>query len=210
MITLDEYIKSPCSLLSIPYWKQKTMSVPDEIKIVHDSEFSEQLLNSFSDEQYFRLSHNMKNIQTTELDFCKIITVSKKNISHIVSIINSSYTDIRVDDRYLKSLTKTPVYNPNLWIMATEKNTGKYFGCAIADYDPECRELIIEWVQVLPDYRGQRIGQMLVNELLYRMRETASFATVSGKVANNTHPEILYRKCGFTGNDIWHILHRKR
>lgn len=116
MITLDEYIKSPCSLLSIPYWKQKTMSVPDEIKIVHDSEFSEQLLNSFSDEQYFRLSHNMKNIQTTELDFCKIITVSKKNISHIVSIINSSYTDIRVDDRYLKSLTKTPVYNPNLWI----------------------------------------------------------------------------------------------
>lgn len=70
--------------------------------------------------------------------------------------------------------------------------------------------MIIEWVQVLPDYRGQRIGQMLVNELLYRMRETASFATVSGKVANNTHPEILYGKCGFAGNDIWHILHRKR
>jgi len=38
------------------------------------------------------------------------------------------------------------------------------------------------------------------------MASMAEFATVSGKVNNATSPEILYRKCGFIGNDIWHIL----
>ena len=38
------------------------------------------------------------------------------------------------------------------------------------------------------------------------MQGIAEFATVSGKVNNPTNPESLYRKCGFTGNDIWHIL----
>ena len=41
------------------------------------------------------------------------------------------------------------------------------------------------------------------------MKGIADFATVSGKVDNETNPEALYRKCGFVGNDVWHILHKK-
>lgn len=40
--------------------------------------------------------------------------------------------------------------------------------------------------------------------------EKSDFVTVSGKVDNDTKPEFLYRKCGFTGEDIWHILTKKR
>lgn len=36
--------------------------------------------------------------------------------------------------------------------------------------------------------------------------KNADFATVSGKVNNITNPERVYRKCGFEGNDIWHVL----
>ena len=39
--------------------------------------------------------------------------------------------------------------------------------------------------------------------------ENATFATVSGQCNNPTNPEALYRKCGFTGSDVWHVL-RKR
>ena len=36
----------------------------------------------------------------------------------------------------------------------------------------------------------------------------AKFATVSGKVDDCNMPERLYRKCGFVGDDIWHILRK--
>ena len=48
-------------------------------------------------------------------------------------------------------------------------------GCGIADYDSEAKELILEWIQVLPEYRGQKIGQLIVNELLRRMQGIAAF-----------------------------------
>ena len=93
--------------------------------------------------------------------------------------------------------------------MVREKATGKYVGCGIADFDAEAKELILEWIQVFPQYRGKKIGQLIVTELLFRMKDVADFATVSGKVGNSTNPEALYRKCGFVGNDVWHILHKK-
>ena len=59
---------------------------------------------------------------------------------------------------------------------------------------------------MLPEHRGRGAGQFIVNELLRRMQGRADFATVSGKVNNATNPEGLYRRCGFTGADVWHIL----
>lgn len=80
----------------------------------------------------------------------------------------------------------------------------------MADFDSQMQEGIIEWIQVLPEYRGKKIGQLLVNELLLRMKTMAKFATVSGQMNNPSSPEKLYRKCGFVGNDIWHILRSKK
>ena len=57
--------------------------------------------------------------------------------------------------------------------------------------------------------KSQRRNQLLVNELLTRLQGKADFVTVSGKVDNVTKPEMLYRKCGFKGDDIWHILTKK-
>ena len=92
----------------------------------------------------------------------------------------------------------------------TQKTTFGYFiAGGIADYDRETNELILEWIQVLPSYRKQGYGQLIVNSLLLKMKGIATFATVSGKVNNPTNPQSLYRKCGFTGNDVWHILTRK-
>lgn len=209
MITLTEYINNPCGTLSIPYWKAKGITIPPEMKILHDKDFSTDILSDYTDEKYFRLYHNFKGIPKITSDDFEIATATRKDIKTIVQIINDSYTDISANKELIKSYTKTPVYNAALWIMVKEKATGKYAGCGIADFDTEAKELILEWIQVLPQYRGKKIGQLIVTELLFRMKDVADFATVSGKVDNMTKPEALYRKCGFVGDDVWHILHKK-
>lgn len=103
-------------------------------------------------------------------------------------------------------IPKRRCFCPELWITAVDNANACVVGCGIADFDMEIKEGIIEWIQVLPAYRGKKIGQLIVNELLKRMEDIADFATVSGKVNNQTAPEILYRKCGFVGNDVWHVL----
>ena len=79
-------------------------------------------------------------------------------------------------------------------------------GSVLCDYDAETGEGIIEWLQVLPKYRGRGIASALVCKGLKIMSGFADFATVSGECENVTNPEGVYRKCGFTGNDVWHIL----
>ena len=209
MITLVEYLNNPCGTLSIPYWKAKNITIPPNMKILHDKDFSADTLSDYTDEKYFRLYHNLKEISRVITNDFEITTATRKDIKAIVQIINCSYTDISVNKDLIKSYTKTPVYNEALWIMVKEKATDKHVGCGIADFDTETRELILEWIQVLPQYRGKKIGQLIVCELLFRVKDIADFATVSGKVDNLTNPEALYRKCGFVGNDTWHILRKK-
>lgn len=208
MITLTEYLNNPCGTLSIPYWKARNIVIPPDMKILHDKDFSADTLSDYTDEKYFRLYHNLKEIPKIIANDFEIITATRKDIKSIVQIINDSYTDISVSKDLIKSYTKTPVYNAALWIMVKEKVTDKYVGCGIADFDTESKEVVLEWIQVLPQYRGKKIGQLIVTELLLRMKDVADFATVSGKVDNMTKPEALYRKCGFVGNDVWHILRK--
>lgn len=205
---LKEYLESPCSKLSIPYWKSKIISVPENMKIVHDNDFSEELFKCYDDEKYFRLIHYLNNINAEILDGFYVKTAALTDIPLIAETINKCYTDLTINNNQLYSYTETEVYNKNLWILVYEIETDIIVGCGIADFDAETKEGILEWIQVLPEYRGKGIGQLIVNQLLLRMKN-ADFVTVSGKMDNATNPEKLYRRCGFTGNDIWHVLKKK-
>lgn len=205
---LNEYLESPCSKLSIPYWKSKAITIPENMRIVHNDNFKDEFLDEYYDESYFRLIHYLDNIDDKIADGFSVRTAELTDIPLIVEIINKSYTDLSVSYEQIVSYTKTPVYDENLWILVYENKTNHIVGCGIADFDDEAREGILEWIQVLPEYRGRKIGQLIVNQLLCRMK-SADFATVSGKVNNITNPERVYRKCGFVGNDIWHVLRKK-
>ena len=209
MISLETYLQKPCATLSIPYWKAKNIAIPGNMRIVHNNDFSEELLQEYSDEPYFRLCHNMQNLSRPILSGYDIITVGADAVDIMVSVINDSYIDLQVSIEQLQSYTMTPVYCPDLWVLIQDSVTGVCVGCGIADLDTEAEELILEWIQVLPAYRGKNIGTAIVKELLWRSKEYAKFATVSGKVNNVTRPEMLYRKCEFTGEDVWHILTKK-
>lgn len=208
MIPLNEYLKNPCGTLSIPYWKNKNITAPEHIKIVHQRYYSAEDFPGFADEPYFRLIRRLENIEAFSLDGFYARTAEQEDIPLIVDLINRSYTDISVSHEQIYALTQLDVYDKNLWIIAYDKNSYAV-GCGIADLDSEAKEGVIEWIQVLPEYRGNKIGRLIVCELLRRMVGKADFATVSGKVGSASKPEILYRKCGFAGDDIWHILYGK-
>ena len=205
MLTLQSYLNDPCGTASIPYWKQKEIAIPQNMRVIHDRDYAPEAFRTYKDEPYFRLYHNMKNIGQCASDQIEFLP-GAEDIDAFVRLINASYSDLSVTAAQMERCRKTPVYCPDLWVLLKERASGTIVAGGIADYDEETHELILEWIQVLPAYRGRGYGQLTVNNLLSRMQSVAKFATVSGKVNNPTHPEALYRKCGFTGNDIWHIL----
>ena len=93
-----------------------------------------------------------------------------------------------------------------MWLAVKDDRTGRIAASGIGELDSEIGEGVLEWIQVSGYCRGLGIGSCVVQELLLRMKRRAKFATVSGQCNNSTNPEALYRKSGFVGNDIWHIL----
>ncbi len=209
MISIEKYKQNPCEALSIPYWKATDMIIPDNIKIIHNKNYDESLLKEYTDKQFFRLIHRLIDIPDFSNDNYTYETLSKEKTDELVEMINASYThtDVFVSADYVNSLTKTKAYFPKLWIGAFDKN--KLVGSIICDLDTEIGEGIIEWLQVLPEYRGRGIAPALVCKALNIMKTNARFCTVSGECDNITNPESVYRKCGFIGNDIWHILTKR-
>lgn len=206
-MTLEEYRKNPCATLSIPYWKAKHIQIPENMRIVHHRDFRETESAGYQDTPYFRLLHDLKHIPTVTAEGIAVMAVDREAIPLLVDVINRCYTDLSVTEAQLQGYAQTEVFCPELWIAAVDTQTDQMVGCGIADLDRALGEGILEWIQVLPPYRGRKIGQRIVCELLQRMKPMAKFATVSGK-CNDIAPEALYRKCGFAGEDVWHILRK--
>lgn len=205
MISLQQYLLDPCGTTSIPYWKYKSIAVPQNMMIVHQRELTDELLLDHRDEPYFRLYHDLKNVRQMTVQGAEIVS-GEGAVSEFVQLINGSYTDLRVTAEQIEGYRHTPVYCPDLWILLKERTTQAVLAGGIADHDKETGEAALEWIQVLPPYRGRGYGQLVVDTLLAKMQGRARFATVSGKIRDPSAPERLYRKCGFVGTDIWHIL----
>lgn len=204
MISKEEYIENPCGVSSLPFWKTNQMTVPDGMHILHDRDFDKSYLKKYIDTPYFKLKHNLTDLNKPVLpngyEICFV------TISDFVSHINECYKGCCLTVEALNNYRKRKVYSQELWIAVKDCKSNKIIGTGIAEFDSEIGEGVLEWIQVSENHRGKSIGKFIVNELLQRMKDKASFVTVSGQVHNCTNPEALYRMCGFEGNNIWHIL----
>lgn len=205
-ISLEKYLEDPCRASSLPYWKALVTNVPGNMLILHDSEFDSNLLADYVDEPYFRLRHDLRHISDASLpDDFELCDASP---SQFASHINESYADISVSSAEIETYLRHDVYSPELWVAIRARDSGKIVASGIAEFDPQIGEGILEWIQVSPERRHSGLGTFVVNELLRRIAKKANFATVSGRANDSLFPEKLYRKCGFVGNDIWHILRK--
>lgn len=207
MITKKQYLTNPCKEASVPYWKAKTAVPPEGTIVIHNDDFSKLEYFQYMDEPYFRLLHNLRNVSPPQMPagFLPCHITLKEYAAHI----NSCYDNICISEAELYACTMCPVYDAELWIAVKDGQTGAVTATGIAELDRETGEGNLEWIQVSEAYRGRGLGHYLVSELLWRMSASASFATVSGQCRNPNNPERLYRTCGFTGTDVWHVLRQK-
>lgn len=206
-ISKNEYLICPCKVSSIPYWKAKSITVPDGMCIVHKDNFNKTEYQHYIDEPYFRLIHSLQDLSIQVLPQGYLLY--NATLKDFAEHINSCYSGICVTEADLRDYTARPVYDSSLWLAIKNNQTDEVVATGIAELDKEVGEGVLEWIQVSEQYRGYGLGKYVVSELLWRMKENATFATVSGQCNNPTNPEALYRKCGFTGSDVWHVL-RKR
>lgn len=209
MMSMESYLKNPCRASSIPYWKAKSLALPPHMKIIHEDEWDERLLQNASDEQYFRLIHRLIHIPASSAAGITFHTIAADQNDALADMMNRAYapSGIRVSADDLRRFAQTQVYCPEGWIDAF--SGGKLVGSILCDFDASVGEAVIEWLQVLPEFRRRGIASALVGQALARIKAFADFATVSGSCDNQTHPENVYRRCGFEGHDVWHILRAK-
>ena len=205
-ITKDDYLENPCRAASIPYWKAKSITIPDGMKILHRDEYDGVDYQQYIDEPYFRLIHNLKGLAEPVLP--QGYSLCAATLSEYAAHISSCYEGIGITEEELRSHTLHPAYDAALWLAVKDERTGTIVATGIAELDREIGEGVLEWIEVSQGHRGKGLGRYVVSELLWRMKGKAGFATVSGQCNNATNPEKLYLKCGFTGNDVWHILRK--
>lgn len=206
MISKDEYLRNPCGSVSIPYWKAMRIAVPENMKIVHEEDFCADMLRMYIDEPYFRLLHDLQAVDPIEVPTGYSLSegTAEEFAAHIQACYGNGLTPAEI-----QAYAEREVYCAELWLVLRNDETGEIVATGIGELDQKMGEGILEWVQVSKEYRGRGLGSCVVRELLWRMKGKAKFATVSGQCNNPTNPEALYRKCGFSGNDVWHVM-RKR
>lgn len=192
-ISLEEYLKNPCKVSSLPFKKAKLFPPPEGISLVHGKPS-----DRFSEEGYFRLLHSLENVARPALP--EVFALDDADIALLQKHINSCYRDLAVTKEQLSS------YEKELTVVIVEQATGRIVASGIGELDLEVREGYLEWIQVSPEYRRRGLGSFVVKELLWRMKDRADFVTVSGRLYDESNPEGLYRACGFTGDDVWYLV----
>ncbi len=126
----------------------------------------------------------------------------------VATILHACYDTPTPGTDEITTWTKRPVFDPHAWLWIIDRKEKRPVALGIAETDALSGEASLEWVQVLPAFRGLGLGTMLVQELVYRLEQKVAFTTVAVQVKNPCEPEHLYRRCGFTGRDVWWVLHR--
>ena len=159
---------------------------------------------------YFRLVYEGEKTDSvcpSSFDFSRF--KPENDIDAVVSLIRASYKNIKVSTEIVKGWMFHPVYDPDLWLWVIDLETGEKAALGIAERDPRVGEASLEWIQVLPAFQGKGLGKAIVTELLRRVSDSVKFTTVAGELENVHQPERLYRRCGFTGDDVWWLLSEK-
>ena len=208
---LDEkqiYLTAPCRMLSTAYWKKHHFPIPSNMKILHAKDVVVNDMDISKSRRYFRLIHYPEKAYSTLLPdgyFYREVMLPDE-ISIVADFINRCYPNSQLSTYDVSGWIKYPVFKKILWVFICDKDSLLPVALGIADFDDDVKEGSLEWIQVLPEKRGKGLGRSIVFELLHRLKDHADFVTVSGEVDNSSNPEALYRKCGFTGDDIWYVI----
>jgi ribosomal protein S18 acetylase RimI-like enzyme len=184
---------------------------PFDFALLHQDFETALNLESYPDRYLsFRLIHRMGDLPAAlppkRFSFAQVDGTTE--VQKVADLINRCYDGIHLSLETVKGWQQHPVFDPQLWVWIVDEAQNTPAALGIAEFDPAINEGSLEWIQVLPEYRCLGLGQQIVCELLRRLEGRAAFTTVAGRMDNRTHPERLYRRCGFEGDDLWWVLRR--
>lgn len=208
MIDRAAYLADPCGTLSIPYFKAVRMETPAHLRIVHARDF-DGMRPGERDARYFRLAHSLAWVDAAVWpDGYTPRVLTEADAAQLADLLASCYAGTWNQGTAARLMRESFAYAPGQCGVWTPK--GALVGCCLSAMDCECREGTIEWLAVHPAHRRKGIACALVNTCLAALRSEVDFATVSGQMDNPTNPLGVYRRCGFEGNDVWHIIQNDR
>ncbi|MBR5947674.1 MAG: GNAT family N-acetyltransferase [Clostridia bacterium] len=214
-LTRENYLAAPTTASSLPFWKEEAFKLPENMLVIGEAEFERALDSNknafvnYSDEPYFKLVFRMagNRIEKPELPrgYALYNGTSKEFSEHIRLCYGGG-----PDETEIENYKKHPTHDPSLFIMLKDEKTGSIVASGIAEADSRIGEGVLEWIQVSQGARRKGLGRFIVSELLWRMRDKADFVTVSGMLKSESNPLALYKRCGFGGMAVWHILTKAR
>ncbi len=178
--------------------------------LVHQDYISGVDLNAFTERKcYFRLRYSGATMPEVPPGWRIREAAPEDETEAVASFIRQCYPGLQVSAETIRKWENYPVHDPSLWVWVENAN-GQAMGLGIAEFDDRINEGSLEWIQVLPAYQRMGVGLILVATLVRRLRPQSVLITVSGKMGDSSRPDLLYRKCGFVGEDVWWVLRRLR
>ena len=159
-------------------------------------------------EAYFRLRHDLSSASEAVLPpgFRFVDVCIESEASAVAGFLAQCYEDVALSAADVRGWSQLPVYAPDLTFWIVDAVRDRPVALGVSHFDALVPEVSLEWIQVHPHYRRRGLGAALVQETQARAHGRAAFATVSGAAHNATNPEALYRRCGFSGSDMWFVL----
>ena len=172
---------NPCGASSLPFWKEKQIVVPDNILILHDKDFHKNYLIDYNDEPYFRLKHNLIEVNQPVLP--NGFELCDATLSDFAKHINKCYKGSKLTVDELESYCKRTVYYQELWIAVKDCKNNKIIGTGIAELDTEIGDgfaMVFKWAD--GDCMGRmyptahrRFMQLPINDRLTVFSDILSF-----------------------------------
>jgi len=184
--------------------------VAPALAVVHSRYASHLTLSSdYTIQRFFRLSlsGNLAEIGLPERFAFEPVKLPEQS-ALVAEVIGRSYVHLRPTQDEVVRWLGEPVFAPDLWEWITDRRINQPAGLGIAELDTRVGEASLEWIQVLPEFRGQGLAKALVSHLVARIAGRVPLITVSGEADNPSDAEYLYRRCGFHGQDVWWIVRR--
>ena len=133
---VKEYLQNPCGTLSIPYWKAKTLAIPDSMRIIHCSNWNGQYGNF---QRFFRIKHYLNDLSPIDYDY-DTLSIDYQ-ATQLCEMINESYKheNIVVSEQDILQWKQHKTFREELCVYMNADN-GKMAASGIAEFDEVCRE----------------------------------------------------------------------
>jgi len=197
------------------WWRDRSHRVPGDLSdlsmaLLH-ADFATQVPSELLQDRsaFFRLYSTGVSVPRLEpVTGIRLIDVRSGEDAHVAGFLERCYPGLRLSADAVAQWRLREVFDSRLWIWAVRETDGRRVGLGIAERDVSSGEGSLEWIQVLPEARQLGLASVLVRELTSRLLEECRFVTVSGRVSDDGAAEHLYRRCGFTGSDVWWLMRR--